>query len=204
VGPPGSWDAFLEDGTLLSAEAFRRVSCDGGLAPAVVTSQPTSEASCEAGGVLDVGRQSRAIPAALRRALWLRDAGCRFPGCANRHFIHGHHIRHWANGGETSLQNLALLCSFHHGLVHEGGFRLCRDPESGALEWFDPRGRPIPHVPSPGLAPGQTPSLLALGERGVALPLVANVNACGWDGDPVDYESVFDVLTCVDPLFASA
>jgi hypothetical protein len=206
VGPDGSWDAFLEDGTLLSAEAFRRVSCDGGLVPFAVTSQPTS-ATSEAEGRLDVavnvGRQSRAIPAALRRALWLRDAGCRFPGCANQRFIHGHHIRHWANGGETSLQNLALLCSFHHRLVHEGGFRVRRAPESGALEWSDPRGRPIPNVPSPGLA-GQTPSLLALGERGVALPLDANVNACGWDGNPVDYEAVFDTLTCVDPLFASA
>jgi hypothetical protein len=203
--PDGSWDAFLEDGTLLSAEAFRRVSCDGGLVPAAVTSHPSS-ATFEAEGRLDVavnvGRQSRAIPAALRRALWLRDAGCRFPGCANQRFIHGHHIRHWANGGETSLQNLALLCSFHHRLVHEGGFRVRRDPESGALEWFDPRGRPIPEVPSPGLA-GQTPSLLALGERGVALPLDANVNACGWDGDPVDYEAVFDTLVCADPLFAS-
>lgn len=79
-----------------------------------------------------------------------------------------------------------------------------RDPESGALEWFDPRGRQIREVPSCGLAVGQTPSLLALGERGVALPLDANVNACGRDGDPVDYEAVFDTLTCVDTLFASA
>ncbi len=105
---------------------------------------------------------------------------------------------------ETSLQNLALLCSFHHRLVHEGCFRVRRAPESGALEWFDPRGRPIPDVPSPGLVAHQTPSLLALAERGIALPLDANVNACGWDGDPVDYEAVFDTLVCVDPLFASA
>jgi HNH endonuclease len=175
--------------------------------PAVVTSRPIGETS-EAEGVLDVdvdvGRQSRAIPAALRRALWLRDAGCRFPGCANRRFIHGHHLRHWAHGGETSLQNLALLCSFHHRLVHEGAFRVRRDPESGALEWFDPRGRPIPNVPSPGLAVDQAPSLHALGERGVALPLDGNVNACGWDGNPVYYDAVFDALVSVDPLFASA
>jgi hypothetical protein len=205
VGPDGNWEAFLEDGTVLSAEAFRRVSCDGGLVAAAMTSQPTN-ATSEAEGVLhvDLGRQRRAIPSALRRALWLRDAGCRFPGCANRRFVHGHHIRHWAHGGETSLQNLALLCGFHHRLVHEGGFRLRRDSESGALEWFDPRGRPIPDVPSPGLAADQRPSLLALGERGVALPLDVSVNACGWDGDPVDYEAIFDVLSCVDPLFASA
>jgi hypothetical protein len=204
VGPDGQREAFLEDGTLLSAEAFRRVSCDGGLVPAVAMNPSTSGSFEQSGrGNVGVGRQSRAIPAALRRALWLRDDGCRFPGCANRRFIHGHHIRHWANGGETSLQNLALLCSFHHGLVHEGGFRVRRDLESGALEWFDPRGRPIPEVPSPGLAADQTPSLLALGEQGVALPLDAGVNACGWDGDPVDYEAVFDTLTCVDPLFAS-
>ena len=117
VGPDGQWEAFLEDGTLLSAEAFRRASCDGGLVPAVVTN-PATSASSEADGVVtgnvgvnvDVGRQSRAIPAALRRALWLRDDGCRFPGCGNRRFIHGHHIRHWANGGDLAAEpGLAVL-----------------------------------------------------------------------------------------------
>jgi hypothetical protein len=72
--------------------------------------------------VLDVGRRTRAIPTAIRRALWIRDKGCRFPGCASTRFLHGHHVQRWLHGGRTSLDDLILLCSFHHRLVHEGGF----------------------------------------------------------------------------------
>jgi hypothetical protein len=137
--------------------------------------------------VLDVGRQSRAIPTAIRRALWVRDGGCRFPGCANQRFVHGHHIHHWAHGGETALQNLALVCSFHHGLLHEGGFNVRRRPEDGELEWLDPRGLRIPDVPEADRSGDQeAPNLLALAGHGVHLPVDAEVNACGWDGDPVD------------------
>jgi hypothetical protein len=75
------------------------------------------------GGPLDVGRRTRTIPPALRRALELRDAGCRFPGCGLR-FTDGHHVRHWIDGGETSLSNCMLLCSHHHRLMHEGGWRV--------------------------------------------------------------------------------
>ena len=61
----------------------------------------------------------------MRRALIARDGGCRFPGCTSHKFCDGHHIAHWQNGGETSLDNLVLLCRHHHRLVHEGGFN-CR------------------------------------------------------------------------------
>jgi hypothetical protein len=94
---------------------LRRVACDGGLVTAFVD---------ERAGVLDIGRRTRAIPTAIKRALWLRDQGCRFPGCANRRFVHGHHVKHWLHGGRTGLDNLLLLCSFHHRLVHEGGFTI--------------------------------------------------------------------------------
>ena len=67
---------------------------------------------------------TRAIPSALRRALWVRDRGCRFPGCLHTRFLHGHHIQHWLHGGPTSLANLVLLCPRHHQLVHEGGFTI--------------------------------------------------------------------------------
>ncbi|MDP9020155.1 MAG: HNH endonuclease [Actinomycetota bacterium] len=76
----------------------------------------------ERGTPLDVGRKTRSIPPAIRRALQVRDRGCRFPGCTNRRFVDGHHIRHWAAGGETSLANLTLLCRRHHRAVHEGGY----------------------------------------------------------------------------------
>jgi hypothetical protein len=56
----------------------------------------------------------------------LRDRGCAFPGCTHNRFLHGHHIQHWLHGGETSLDNLSLLCSHHHHLVHEGGWSVER------------------------------------------------------------------------------
>ena len=77
-----------------------------------------------AGSVLDVGRKTRQISPALRRALSERDRGCRFPGCTNQRYVDGHHIRHWANGGETKLDNLVELCRLHHRLIHEDGFRM--------------------------------------------------------------------------------
>jgi hypothetical protein len=67
-------------------------------------------------------RKTRSIPPSLARALKARDGGCRFPGCTHTRFTEGHHVKHWANGGETKLGNLVTLCGFHHHLVHEGGF----------------------------------------------------------------------------------
>ena len=75
---------------------------------------------------MSIGRRSRSIPPAIRRALLLRDRGCAFPSCTHNRFLHGHHIQHWLHGGETSLDNLSLLCSHHHHLVHEGGWSVER------------------------------------------------------------------------------
>ena len=72
----------------------------------------------------------------MRRAQSARDDGCRFPGCSSHRFCDGHHIVHWQNGGETSLDNLVLLCRHHHRLVHEGGFD-CRKSESGEIYFVD-------------------------------------------------------------------
>jgi hypothetical protein len=74
-----------------------------------------------------------------------RDGGCTFPGCATR-FVDAHHIRHWADGGETHMHNLTLVCRHHHRLVHEGGFGLRRTAD-GALEFSTPDGKTIPDVP---------------------------------------------------------
>jgi hypothetical protein len=99
------------------------------------------------GRVLDVGRRTRTIPPALRLALRHRDHGCRFPGCGVR-FCQGHHIRHWANGGPTRLDNLTLLCRFHHRAVHEEGYRIEPLPD-GDLRFRHPNGWLIPEVPPP-------------------------------------------------------
>ncbi len=126
-GDPGRSE--LEDGTRVSAETSRRLSCDAGLVRVAHDAD---------GSVLDVGRKTRTIPPALRRALEVRDRGCRFPGCGLR-FADGHHVRHWADGGETRLDNCVLLCRHHHRLVHEGGWRV-RWWGAGRPVFFDPRG----------------------------------------------------------------
>jgi len=90
------------------------------------------------GSVLDVGRRRRTILPALQRALEARDRGCRFPGCGLS-FAEGHHVRHWADGGETKLSNLVLLCRHHHRLVHEEGWKVDWCGEGRPVFW-DPRG----------------------------------------------------------------
>jgi hypothetical protein len=119
----------LEDGTRVSAETSQRLACDAGL----VRVDHAGD-----GSVLDVGRRSRTIPPAIRRALEVRDRGCRFPGCGLR-FAEGHHVVHWAQGGETKLTNLVLLCRHHHRLVHEEGWKVQWWGE-GRPVFFDPRG----------------------------------------------------------------
>ncbi len=121
--------SHLDDGTRLSHETSRRLSCDASRVQ--VTHAPD-------GSVLDVGRKTRTIPPALRRALETRDRGCRFPGCGLR-FTDAHHVEHWADGGETRLANMLLLCRLHHRLLHEGGWRVVWWG-AGRAVFVDPRG----------------------------------------------------------------
>src|SRR5262249_30820069 len=128
--------SVLEDGARVSAETSQRLACDAGR----VVMQHDAE-----GRLLEISARTRTVPPALRRALQHRDRGCRFPGCGVR-FGQGHHIRHWAQGGPTTLSNLALLCRRHHRAVHEEGFQVERQPD-GELEFRTPRGWVIPDVP---------------------------------------------------------
>ena len=124
----------IEDGPYVSAETSRRIACDCSV---------LGVREDENGEPLSIGRKTRSIPPAMRRALRLRDAGCRFPGCTNDRYVDGHHIRHWADGGETGLDNLVLLCRHHHHLVHEGGFA-CEKTEDGEVLFKDQRREPLP------------------------------------------------------------
>jgi len=103
----------------LPIESVKRLCCDS---HAVVIAED------EKGEPLSIGRKTRIVPTAIQRALRSRDKNCcTFPGCHNRRYLHSHHVEHWSNGGETSLDNLMLLCTKHHTLVHEGGFRIEKD-----------------------------------------------------------------------------
>lgn len=135
----GADECRIEDGPAICTETARRLACEGSLHSILHRSD----------GSLSAGRRTRAVPAAMRRALEARDEGrCRFPGCENRRWVDAHHIRHWARGGETKLDNLVLLCGHHHRLVHEGGFGVTRRAD-GELRFHRPDGREVPTVPSP-------------------------------------------------------
>jgi len=118
----------------LPIESVKRLCCDG---HAVILGED------ENGEPLNIGRKTRTVPTAIKRALMARDKSCAFPGCHHTRFVDAHHIQHWSAGGETSLDNLMLLCSQHHTLVHEGGFTLQRDYQN---QWFfkRPDGRTVP------------------------------------------------------------
>ena len=101
-------------------ETARRLACDAGIIPVVLGSR---------GEPLDIGRLSRTVPTGMRRALELRDGGCRFAGCDRpAHWCEAHHILFWARGGPTCLTNLVLLCRHHHAMVHEGQWHLTMHP----------------------------------------------------------------------------
>ena len=108
-----------EGRSALPIESVKRLCCDS---KAVVITEN------ENGEPLSIGRKTRIVPTAIERALRARDNNCcTFPGCYNRRYLHSHHVEHWSNGGETNLENLMSLCTKHHTLVHEGGFRIEKD-----------------------------------------------------------------------------
>lgn len=142
----------LAEGSSLGEAPARRILCDASIV-AMAASEQTP---------LSVGRRTRTIPGALRRALRERDRGCRFPGCTHDRFVDAHHIAHWADGGETSIDNLVNLCRRHHRLIHEGGFSVGRDRE-GELEFHDPNGSVLSSSPTP--LPGGEAAAIAFGQR---------------------------------------
>jgi hypothetical protein len=126
------------DAPALAAETIRRLGCEANLVAVMHAGEE----------ILSVGRRTRAVPPAIRRALRLRDRGCRFPGCTHTRHVDAHHVRHWADGGETKLSNLVELCGHHHRLLHEGGYGL-KSTDDGALIFTRPDGERIPDLPRP-------------------------------------------------------
>ncbi|WP_423927761.1 DUF222 domain-containing protein [Candidatus Palauibacter sp.] len=173
-----------EDGSCVPAGTSRRLSCD---AEAVRVERGLD------GSVLDVGRRRRTVNWRLRKALDVRDGGCRFPGCGSR-YTQAHHAIPWAEGGETSLDNLILLCRFHHRTVHEGGWRV-EMGSAGAAHFRDPEGRIVPAVPPARddvKAPWTTDAGLGRWHRQQGInPWTATA---AWDGDRLDLDWALWVL----------
>ncbi len=175
--------SVLENGTRVPAGTSQRLACD---ASHVVMQHGRD------GRVVEVAARSRTIPPALRRALHHRDRGCRFPGCGVA-FGQGHHIRHWAQGGPTTLSNLALLCRRHHRAVHEEGYQVDRRSD-GELRFRRPDGQLLPEVPP--AAPVPADPVQAVRARHVAqgLRLHARTATPGWLGEHLDVGWAIDVL----------
>jgi hypothetical protein len=122
----GRRNAATEHEAILPPETLQRLACDARIQ--VVAESP-------AGDAVALGRSSREPSPSMMRQLRFRDRGCRFPGCGSSAFANAHHIVWWSRGGSTDLENLLLVCSFHHRLVHEHGWRVERAAD-GRVRWF--------------------------------------------------------------------
>ncbi|PYN26574.1 MAG: hypothetical protein DMD99_05200 [Candidatus Rokuibacteriota bacterium] len=144
------------------------------------------------GRVVEVAARTRTIPPALRRALHHRDRGCRFPGCGVR-FGQGHHIRHWAQGGPTTLSNLAMLCRRHHRAVHEEGYQVDRQLD-GELRFRRPDGQLLPEVPRTPEVHDDPVKVLRARHEAEGLVLHARTAMPGWLGERLNVGWAIDVL----------
>ena len=181
--PAQPGQSVLEEGGHVSAETSRRLACD---ASRVVMRHD------EDGRVVEIGARTRTIPPALRRALQHRDRTCRFPGCHVR-VGQGHHVRHWAQGGSTTLANLLLLCRRHHRAVHEEGYEVAREPD-GALRFRRPDGRPLPEVPPPPAVPANPVEALRTSPDLRGLHLNGRTAGPLWLGERIDVGWAIAVL----------
>ncbi len=189
----------LEDGPALALDTARRLACDATVVGLV---------EGDDGEPLDIGRKTRSIPAAIARALNARDGGCRFPGCDRARFTEGHHVKHWADGGETKLANLVTLCGYHHRLVHEGGYGLSRT-DDGLFIFTRPNGTRIEEngkcfrgnisAPAPSTYRGFEDSLRDyLMKHEPGLSITPETSRCQWHGEDMDYSQAIEALQFLD------
>jgi hypothetical protein len=174
---PAEEICHIENGPRVTAETSRRICCDSSVSKIVEDTE---------GEPLSIGRKSRVIPPPMRRALKARDKNCRFPGCTHQHFIDGHHIEHWADGGETSLDNLVQLCRFHHRLVHEGGFT-CEKDYRGKVVFEDKFGQVI-NESGHSRPPTTGNVVVKLREKLEDRRIHSQTCVTKWDGEPMDRE----------------
>lgn len=176
---PGGVGGYLPDGTPVPLHVARMLACDGARVDVTLGQD---------GELLDVGRRTRAIPTAIGRALWLRDGGCRVPGCGRTRHLHAHHIQPWAEGGPTRLANLVMVCSGHHRMIHEG--RLTSQIREGKIVFVDARSRAMPAAPL-GATNGRDLEELELFLRDADLHLDASTSPT-WDGTHVGVAEMLD------------
>jgi len=189
----GDQHCHLDEKPWVSAETARRLSCDASLVTVLED---------ENGKVLNIGRRARTVPASLRRALDVRDKTCRFPGCCESRTVESHHIEHWADGGETSLENLAKLCKFHHAQLHRGCFDVHVEPpvdgrSEAQLVFTTPSGRRIETDLSPQFLPDVAATAKEALQRD-APEVDAKTCITRWQGEPCDYGMAIEGLLTRD------
>lgn len=173
----------LEEGPAIAAETARRLACDSSLVAIIEN---------EKGEPLSIGRKTRTIPRAIRRALNARDRGCRFPGCTFTRYVDGHHVKHWAHGGETKLSNLVTLCRFHHRLVHEGQV-VVRILDDGAFRFVRPDGGSF-DSPAPAKSGESDWTRLVAIHQTEGIQITPNTAITDWTGEALDYSHAVDRL----------
>ena len=177
----------------VSPDTARRLSCDASVITVLEDEQ---------GRVLNIGRKARTVPANISRALSLRDSTCRFPGCCESRYVDAHHIQHWADGGETSLDNLVTLCRYHHRQLHAGSYSITVVQSSAGqqLQFATPSGRTIEtsHFP-------QFPDVSAETSRQALVSIAPEVDSrtavTHWRGENCDYGMAVEALLARDGVY---
>lgn len=169
-----SGDAAVPGGPDLPPSTAERLACD---ARVQVLLEDTAR------NRLHLGRARRLASPAQIAALTVRDDGrCRFAGCTHTRHLHAHHLRSWLRGGRTDVDNLVLVCSFHHALVHDRGYRIRRGP-GGGWQTSRPDGTPVPAAGEP--LTGNVESLIEMHTR-AALRVTPGGLTPSWGGDRLD------------------
>ena len=135
----GAHTTYMDDRRCVAPHVARQLACDAARRTVLEN---------ERGEVLNIGRRSRIVPWPIAHALRIRDGGCRFPGCNQHRWTDAHHIQHWADGGETSLENLVTLCRFHHRELHRDEYRIEHGAD-GELIFIDKWGQAMPQAIHP-------------------------------------------------------
>jgi len=176
----------VDDKHWISPKTAKRLSCDASLVTVLEDEQ---------GRVLNIGRRTRTVQASINRALNIRDKTCRVPGCCESRYVDAHHIKHWADGGETSLDNLVTLCRAHHRQLHQGCFTITAEKKaSGQQLVFTTRsGRKIQSSFFPQF-PDVSAEMSADALRTAAPAVDAKTCIPHWHGEDCDYGMAIDAL----------
>lgn len=173
-------EATLDSGPELSEASKQQVLCSSSFADVGIGPDQRE--------VLYMGRLYRLPNRAQRRALSIRDGGCRFPGCTERIWVDAHHLEEWENGGLTDIDNLLLLCRVHHTAIHHRGFRVVKGPRQ-TFRFFRPDGLELIASPPLAVSTGALPSVGASGR-----PITPDTPIPNWDGHHPDYATAVEGL----------